>query len=242
MSSATPLTVAEAAAREEEKLAGTPIEGNDGAADQNDGGLASGPSEASNTVRPGGPRPRHLILVACSAGGLPALQRLFKQLPPDLDAAIVVTQHLPPWHRTRLADILSRVSRLPVSLARAGERLRNARVYVAPPGYHHVVVSGGRIHYQPQPRDAPRGVSADPLFVSGAKDFGAATIGVVLSGANRNGAAGVRAIRAVGGKAVAQAPQDAEYATMPRAALQAGVNFCGSVEDIAHYLAAICRR
>jgi two-component system chemotaxis response regulator CheB len=170
-----------------------------------------------------------------------ALQRLFKQLPADLDAAVVVSLHLPPWHRTYLAEILSRVSALPVSIALQGGRLRAAHVYVAPPGYHHVVVNGGRVQFRPHRRDAPRGVSADPLFVSAAEDFGAATIGVVLSGCNQNGAGGVRAIRAAGGKAVAQAPQDAAYATMPRAALQAGVDFCGSAEDIAHYLAAICR-
>lgn len=143
---------------------------------------------------------------------------------------------------TLLANLLSRYTRLPVSLAVEGERLRSRHVYVAPPGYHQVVVSGGRFRFLPQPHDAPRGISADPLFVSGAQDFGAATIGVVLSGANQNGAAGVRVIRAAGGKAVAQSPHDAAYSEMPRAALRAGVDFSGSAEEVAQYLVASCRQ
>jgi two-component system chemotaxis response regulator CheB len=83
-------------------------------------------------------------------------------------------------------------------------------------------------------------VSADPLFVSGALDFGTAAIGVVLSGANTNGAAGVRAIRAAGGRAVAQLPSDAAFAVMPQAALNAGVDYCGSAEDIGRYLSVLC--
>jgi two-component system chemotaxis response regulator CheB len=84
-------------------------------------------------------------------------------------------------------------------------------------------------------------VSADPLFASGAEDFGASAIGVVLSGANANGAAGVQTIRAAGGTAIAQDPREAAYGQMPLAALSAGVDYCGSARQIARYLNIVCQ-
>jgi two-component system chemotaxis response regulator CheB len=185
-------------------------------------------------------RPAHIIFIAGSAGSLKALQRLFGALSPDVDAAVLITIHLPPDHHTLLPEILARVTPMRLSIARAGDVLERGHVYVAPPGYHHVMLKNGRVHLRPQPAHARRGVSADPLFVSGAHDFGAAAIGVVLSGANTNGAAGVRAIRAAGGRAAAQRPSDAAFGVMPQAALNAGVDYCGSAEDIGRYLSAIC--
>jgi two-component system chemotaxis response regulator CheB len=200
-------------------------------------------ADAANTLSSmeGAPRrPAHIILIAGSAGSLSALQRLFRTLSSTVDAAVLITTHLPPDHRTLLPDILSRVTSMPLSIARAGGVLERGHVYVAPPGYHHVILRNGCVHLRPQPIHARRGVSADPLFVSAAQDFGPAAIGVVLSGANSNGAAGVRAIRAAGGRTAAQRPSDAGFAVMPQAALKAGVDYCGSAEDIGRYLSAIC--
>lgn len=185
-------------------------------------------------------RPAHVIFIAGSAGSLSALQRLFCTLSPGIDAAVLITTHLPPDHRTRLPQILARVTPMPVSMARAGEALERGHVYVAPPGYHHVVMRHGRVHLHTQPVHAQRGVSADPLFVSAADEFGPAAIGVVLSGANTNGADGVRAIRAAGGRTVAQHPADAAFPIMPQAAARAGVDYCGSAEDIGRYLSSLC--
>lgn len=190
--------------------------------------------------RDGADRPARVIFIAGSAGSLSALQRLFAALSPDIDAAVMITTHLPPTHRSLLPQILGRITPLPVSTARQGERLERGRVYVAPPGYHHVIVRNGCVQLKPHHRWAPRGVSADPLLVSAAADFGAAAVAVVLSGANTNGAAGVRAVRAAGGTAVAQSPSDAAFSVMPRAALHAGVDYSGSAEDIGRYLSGLC--
>ena len=129
---------------------------------------------------------------------------------------------------------------MPVSLARVGARFEPRHVYVAPPGYHHVLVKEGRVQIQPRPIHARRGVSADPLFSSAAHDLGPSAIGVVLSGANTNGAAGLRAIRAAGGTALAQQPSDAAYPIMPQAALDAGVDYCGTAEELGQYLSSLC--
>jgi two-component system chemotaxis response regulator CheB len=184
--------------------------------------------------------PGRVIFIAGSAGSLSALRRLCSTLSPAIDAAVLIMTHLPPTHRTYLADILARCTSMPVNIAREGTRLAPGHVYIAPPGYHHVVVRSGRIHLQPQPVHARRGVSIDPLFASAAREFGASAVGVVLSGANTNGAAGVRTIRAAGGTTLAQRPGDAAFPVMPQAALAAGVDYCGSAEDIGRYLSVLC--
>ena len=204
------------------------------------GDAAPPPFAGVISARDGWRRPAHVIFIAGSAGSLSALQRLFGALSPSIDAAVMITTHLPPTHRTLLPSILARVTSMPLSVAGAGEPLERGRVYVAPPGYHHMLVRNGRVQLRPHPIHARRGVSADPLFVSAAESLGAAAVGVVLSGANTNGAAGVRAIRAAGGKTLAQSPHDAAFPIMPQAALDAGVDYCGSAEDIGRYLSVLC--
>lgn len=186
-------------------------------------------------------RLEHLIVIAGSAGALLPLQQLVRALGPNLDAAVVVTIHYPPDHPTFLADILSRETRLPVSVAIHGERLQPAHIYVAPPGYHQVVVNDGCFELRPHPREARRGRSADPLLLSAARDFGPRALGVVLSGANANGSAGLKAIRAAGGRALAQDPHEATFSTMPMAALRMGVDVCASAKELGQYLAEHCQ-
>jgi len=187
-------------------------------------------------------RLQHVIVIVGSAGALLPLRRLVRELGPNLDAAVIITIHHPPDQPTLLADILSRETSLPVTIALQGELLRPAHVYVTPPGYHHVVVSNGCFELRPQPREGRRGRSADPLLLSAARDFGPRTIGVVLSGANTNGSAGLKAIRAAGGRALVQDPTEAAHATMPMAALQLGVDVCASAQALGRYLAEQCQQ
>jgi chemotaxis response regulator CheB len=182
-----------------------------------------------------------LILIAGSAGALMPLRRLVRALGPDLDAAVLITIHHLPDRPTLLGDILTQDTPLPVSIAAHGELLCPGHVYVAPPGYHHVTVGDGRVWLLPHPRHALRGNSADPLLTSAAREFGPRAIGVVLSGANRNGAAGMQVIRAAGGYVAAQDPREAAHATMPLATLEGGVDLCADAEAIGHQLALRCR-
>ncbi len=77
-----------------------------------------------------------VIAIAASAGGLRALSQILAELPRDLPAAIVVVQHLDPRHRSLMASILNRTTRLPVQQARDGDCLRPGNVYIAPPDRH----------------------------------------------------------------------------------------------------------
>jgi two-component system, chemotaxis family, protein-glutamate methylesterase/glutaminase len=186
--------------------------------------------------------PEFLVVIAGSAGSLAPLCQLVHELGRELDAAVLIVIHFPPWERTALPVILARETLLPVTLGVQGEPLRAGHVYVAPPGYHHVRVRAGRILLQPQPRHFPRGKSADPLFTSAAAEFGSHALGVVLSGANRNGAAGMAAIKAAGGRTLVQDPAEAAFDTMPRAARECAVDLCASAPLLGRYLAEVCKR
>jgi two-component system chemotaxis response regulator CheB len=188
------------------------------------------------------PLPAHFIVIAGSAGAQQPLRQLVRALGPELDAAVLVSIHHPPNKPTALAHILERETSLPVCVGIQGQPLRAGHIYVAPPGYHHVLVKNGRIHIRPEPRHMRRCVSADPLFHSAAAEFGNRTIGVLLSGANRNGAAGLRLIREAGGQALAQDPAEAAFSTMPLAGVEAGVDLCAGAEALGRYIAERCRK
>lgn len=182
----------------------------------------------------------HLVVIGGSAGSLEPLRQVVASLPRDLDCAVVVTVHHPPDAATFLPDILGRKSLLPVSLARNGEVLRAGRIYVSPPGYHNPTVRAGHVWVTAHPRASRRGSSSDSLFSSAAADFGPRCVGVVLSGNNRNGTAGLRDIRASGGYCMVQDPAEAAYPRMPLAALREGPDFVGSAQEIGRRIAEQC--
>jgi two-component system chemotaxis response regulator CheB len=130
---------------------------------------------------------------------------------------------------------------MPVAEAVNGEPVLSGRVYIAPGGEHLTLSShNGAVHFTCN--DAPPiwGVrpAADPLFATVAELFGARSVGVVLTGMGRDGAEGLRLIRAAGGLAIVQSPQTAVVAGMPSAAIEhAGFDECAPVEQIASAIA-----
>src|SRR5437763_4916983 len=148
------------------------------------------------------PTPRagfDVVAVAASAGGLSACCELLAHLPGDLPAAIVLVQHLDPKHPSLMAEILARRTRLRVKQAEDGDHLALGVVYVAPPDHHLLVDGDGALSLT---RTAPVHFvrpSADLLFASVAESYGGRALAVVLTGSGRDGATGVRAIKAHGG-------------------------------------------
>ena len=163
---------------------------------------------------------REIVAIGASAGGIQALTTLVRGLPLRFPAAVFVVVHIPPYAVSRLPEILSRASPLPAAHARQGEPIEPGRIYVAPPD-RHLLVRQGRVELTRGPRENHSRPAIDPLFRSAARAYGPRVIGIVLSGALYDGSTGLMAIKARGGVAVVQDPEEAAFASMPRSALQA---------------------
>lgn len=164
-------------------------------------------------------RPR-LIVIGVSAGGFNALKRLLGALPAAFPLPLIIVQHQRPGHEGQLAVQLDRVSPLRVKEADPGEELRPATAYLAPANYHLLIERDGTVALSVDQQVCYARPSVDVLFQSAALAYGSAVIGVVLTGANHDGSAGLQAIKEHGGIAIVQDPDDAEVSQMPLSALR----------------------
>lgn len=181
-----------------------------------------------------------VVACASSAGGLNALNELLSRLPGDFPAAVTVVQHLDPRHRSLMAEILAKRTRLRVKEAEAGERLQAGTVYIAPPNRHLLVDSDGRLELADSELVHFLRPSADLLFESVAASFRDRAIGVVLSGTGRDAAMGVTAIKNTGGTVIVQDPKTAEFGGMPEEAAATGkVDFVLPLSEIADALVTL---
>ncbi|MEO1133136.1 MAG: chemotaxis protein CheB [Cyanobacteria bacterium J06639_1] len=181
-----------------------------------------------------------IVAIATSAGGLNALSQVLSQLPADFPVPIVVVQHLDPRHRSLIADILSRRTGLVVKQAEAGDRLAPGTVYVAPPNRHLLVDPDRTLSLTQSELVHFVRPSADLLFDSVAASHKDRAIAVVLTGTGSDGAMGIEAIKKMGGTAIAQDQENAEFSGMPSAAIQTGaVDFVLPLADIAAALVAL---
>jgi two-component system, chemotaxis family, protein-glutamate methylesterase/glutaminase len=162
-----------------------------------------------------------VVAIGASAGGIAALPAVLSALPDDYPAAVVIVLHLDPHHHSTLASLLARTSALPVQEARSGDLLQAATVYVAPPGSHLVLQGGVLMLSDAAPVNFSR-PAVDVLFRSVAEACGPRAIGVILTGAGRDGATGLQAIKRAGGRTIVQDPESAAHGSMPAAAAATG--------------------
>ncbi|MEO8063768.1 MAG: chemotaxis protein CheB [Pseudomonadota bacterium] len=166
-----------------------------------------------------------VVGVGASAGGLAALEQFLSNVAPGSGLAFIVVQHLDPTHKALLAELLQRVTEMPVREASRNLRVEPNSVYVIPPNTEMSLVAGMLCLKRPH---EPRGLRLpiNVFFSSLASDLGERAIGVVLSGMGSDGTIGLQAIKAAGGLTAVQQPETAQFDMMPKSALAAG---CGDI-------------
>jgi two-component system chemotaxis response regulator CheB len=160
--------------------------------------------------------------MGASWGGLRAVGEVLAGLAPDLPVAVAVAQHRSPAGEGALVTALARRSVLPVVEVDDKDEIVPGRVFVAPADYHLYVARGHFVLSTDAPVQFSR-PSIDVLFESAADAYRGAVVAVVLTGANEDGAEGVRHVKAMGGVVLVQDPDDAERREMPLAAVKTGV-------------------
>ena len=158
-----------------------------------------------------------------SAGGLAALQAFFGAMPPDTGMAFVVIMHLSPEHASILAEVLQRTTTMPVQQVQGRIKVEANQVYVIPPA-KHLSIADGHLILSDLARIRPgKHVAVDLFFRTLADSQGAHCAAIVLSGADGDGAIGIKRIKERGGLTVAQDPGEAEHDSMPRSTIATGM-------------------
>lgn len=180
-----------------------------------------------------------LVVIGCSWGGLHALRDLLYALPADFEVPLAVAMHRGRESRDdTLLYALGAHSSLPVCAVEDKDEITPGRVYVAPADYH-LLVEPGRFALSVDDAVHYARPSIDVLFDSAADAYGDRLLGVILTGANADGAAGLRSVKRLGGKAMVQDPGTAERREMPDAALAAvEPDLIGAIDAIAAALTA----
>ena len=158
-----------------------------------------------------------IVVIAASAGGFDPLLQIITALPSGCRASVFIVRHIGP-NRGYLPDILTTRGSLPAAFAQHAEVIKPGHIYIAPAD-HHMRLRFGSIRLDQGPKVHFTRPAADPLFVSAAVIYGKRVLGIVLSGGDSDGAAGLRAIKAHGGTGLVQEPEEAATPDMPIAAL-----------------------
>jgi two-component system, chemotaxis family, protein-glutamate methylesterase/glutaminase len=173
-----------------------------------------------------------IVVLGTSSGGLKALQYLLPRLPPGFQTPVVIVQHRGSNHDSGLCDYLAGYSQLPLSEPEDKEPIRDGHVYLAPRDYH-LLIEDESFALSTEGPIAYARPSIDLLFESAAEAYRDRVIGMILTGANRDGALGLAKIKSQGGLTVVEDPEGATNSEMPRAALEAcSVDWVLPLEEI----------
>lgn len=163
-----------------------------------------------------------VVGIGASAGGLEALMRLFENTPASTDMAFVVVLHLSPGHESNAGQIIQRVTRMPVIQVKEKIKIEQDHIYIIAPKMQ-LSMNDGFLEVKELKRERGRLTAIDDFFRTLAEVHRERSVAMVLSGSGTDGAVGLARIKEQGGITLAQAPNDAEYADMPQAAVATGV-------------------
>ena len=169
-----------------------------------------------------GSGPVEMVLIAASAGGIPALRDFLSRLPTSFPVPIAVVLHRTQTQPVRLAQVLGKKTDLPIKTAAQGERFHAGTVYLAPPRQHLVVRPDRTFHLMDGHKIKYVHSSANPLFESAAYSLDGRVVAVVLTGSGTDGTNGVQTVKGMGGTVLVQDPASTAYATMPLSAIGTG--------------------
>jgi two-component system chemotaxis response regulator CheB len=181
-----------------------------------------------------------LVVIGASKGGLNALEQLLGSLSDDFPWPVAVAQHRDRDTNSSLAEFMQKSSRLIVREPEDKEPISGGCVYLAPADYH-LLVEDDHFALSTSSRISQARPCINYLFESAAEAFESSTVGVILTGANSDGAEGLAAIQRAGGTTVVQDPKTSEAPAMPRAAIAATrVDHVLPLAEIAPFLNRFC--
>jgi two-component system, chemotaxis family, protein-glutamate methylesterase/glutaminase len=187
--------------------------------------------------------PAEAIVIGGSAGAFEALSALLPGLAPDYPLPILIVVHLPPDRTSLFAELFRARCKIGVREAEDKEPIEPGVAYFAPPDYHLLVETDRRLSLSGEEPVLYSRPSIDVLFESAADAYGSGLIGVLLTGANSDGAGGLKTVVEAGGVAIVQSPKGAYAPAMPEAAIAACPEaHILSLNEIALYLREVGAR
>jgi two-component system chemotaxis response regulator CheB len=181
-----------------------------------------------------------LIAIGCSAGGIEALKQILPQLPKGYKPTVVVIQHIGQQLHTTLAEFYATLCLIPVKEVEDKEPLKQGTIYFAPAGYHLLLENEDSFALNVDPLVNYVRPAIDVFMESAAPIYRTKMVGVILTGANSDGAQGLKLIQDFGGVTLVQDPNTADFPAMPKAALEVSVTSASlKLSDIAKYLSEL---
>ncbi len=165
--------------------------------------------------------PVQAVCIGVSAGGLKALSAILPGLPAEFPLPVFVVIHLPPGKTSIVADLFAGKCRMAVREAEDKAPVEPGVVYFAPPDYHLLIDPDGRLSLSSDEPVLFSRPSVDVLFESAADVYGPGLVGIILTGANNDGARGLKAVMTAGGQGLIEKPEEAYASTMPKSAIDA---------------------
>jgi two-component system, chemotaxis family, protein-glutamate methylesterase/glutaminase len=176
------------------------------------------------------------VVIGTSAGGLFALSFLLEALPANYLVPVIVVQHRSRDQRDILEEVLQSKSKIRIRQADEKEKIESGSVYIAPPDYHLLIENDRTFSLSSDEPVRFSRPSIDVLFETAALTFKSTLTGIILTGANNDGAAGVSVIKKNGGLTIAQDPNEAQFPAMPKAAIEQGVDYTWTLPEIKKFL------
>ena len=167
-------------------------------------------------------QPFFVVGIGASAGGLEAIEQLFKTIPSDSGMAFIIVQHLDPDRQSSMPEIMTRLTKMPVNVASDGMKVEPNSIYLNPPD-RNIRLENSVLFLEKIAEPHSLRLPIDFFLRSLAKDQGATAIAVILSGTGTDGTLGMKAVKAEAGTTFVQSPESAKYNGMPLSAIGTGM-------------------